>query len=456
MRQLLNKQTAIVALVGTTSLFFFGYCINRSNSFSLFIVYAILTGLFLYVFPFWKSVARPKMTFKQVLFIGLMFRLVLLFSTPNLSDDYFRFIWDGQLISNGNNPYEFKPVDQEFESPKEAVAAKDRIYNKMNSKKYYSVYPPVNQVFFGMVEYASRNNSYQFIVLLRLLLIGFDIGVVLLLSKLLKWLNKKKELIVLYALNPLVITELTGNLHFEGVTLFFALSSIWFIIQKRHIQAGLLYALAIGTKLVPLMLLPFFIFRIQWKRLVVFYSVIAVFTILLFLPFSEVNLFETMGSSIRLYFHSFEFNGSIYYLFREIGFQIYGYNQIEKIGTIGQGIVLISSIIILIKSRDRKELNSLFTNFVWMLLIFYALASIVHPWYIIYLLTFSILTNLKFPLIWSFVVVLSYYAYKDIGVVEENYWLIGAEYIILLFAIIWDLKNGRRRVTFYSKDGDPL
>ena len=91
-----------------------------------------------------------------------------------------------------------------------------------------------------------------------------------------------------------------------------------------------------------------------------------------------------------------------------------------------------------------------------MLLIFYALASIVHPWYIIYLLTFSILTNLKFPLIWSFVVVLSYYAYKDIGVVEENYWLIGAEYIILLFAIIWDLKNGRRRVTFYSKDGDPL
>ena len=97
----------------------------------------------------------------------------------------------------------------------------------------------------------------------------------------------------------------------------------------------------------------------------------------------------------------------------------------------------------------------MFIFFVWMLLIYYAVASIVHPWYIIYLLTFSILTNLKFPLIWSFVVVLSYYAYKDIGTVEENYWLIGVEYIILLFAIIWDLKNGLRGVTFYSKDGDP-
>ena len=162
-----------------------------------------------------------------------------------------------------------------------------------------------------------------------------------------------------------------------------------------------------------------------------------------------------MGSSIGLYFNSFEFNGSIYYLFREIGFQIYGYNQIENIGTIGQGIVLISSIIILIKSRETKDFKSLFTYFVWMLLIYYAVASIVHPWYIIYLLTFSILTNLKFPLMWSFVVVLSYYAYKDIGIVEENYWLIGVEYIILLFAIIWDLKNGLRGVTFYSKDGDP-
>ena len=306
-----------------------------------------------------------------------------------------------------------------------------------------------------MVAYASGNNSFQFIVLLRLLLIGFDIGVILILAKLLKWFNKKRELVVLYALNPLVVTELTGNLHFEGVALFFMLTSILFIIQKRHIQAGLLYALAICAKLVPLLLLPFFIFRIQWKPLVVFYSVIAGLTIVLFLPFSDVNLLETMGSSIGLYFNSFEFNGSIYYLFREIGFQIYGYNQIENIGTIGQGIVLISSIMILIKSRETKDFKSLFTYFVWILLIYYSVASIVHPWYIIYLLTFSILTNLKFPLIWSFVIVLSYYAYKDIGTVEENYWLIGVEYIILLFAIIWDLKNSLRGVTFYSKDGGP-
>ncbi len=444
MESLLNKQSAIVSLTGAISLFFFGYYITRDNELSLFLVYAILTGLFFYVFPFWKSVVKPKLDFKQVLVIALLFRLVLLFSTPSLSDDYHRFIWDGELISNGNNPYEFKPVNQEFDSPKHEITLKYRTYNKINSKEYYSVYPPVNQVLFGLVEYASGNNSYHFIILLRLLLICFDIGVILLLAKLLKWFSKKKELVVIYALNPLVITELTGNLHFEGVTLFFVLASIWFLIQKRTVQSGLLYALAICTKLIPILFLPLFIFRMKWKKLVIFYCVIGFVTLLLFLPFMDVNLLDTFGSSISLYFKTFEFNGSLYNVFREIGFQIYGYNQIENIGKIGQVMVLVSAVLILIKSRRNKDLKSIFKHIVWLLLIYYAFASIVHPWYIIYLLTLSIFTNLRFPLVWSFVVVLSYYAYRDVGVVNESYWLIGFEYLILLIAIVWDVNATRR------------
>jgi len=454
MQQQQNKQTFTVALTGIISFFIFGYYITRDNELALFIVYAILTGLFLYVFPFWRSDVKPKLGFKQVLVISLLFRLVLLFATPNLSDDYYRFIWDGELISNGNNPYEFKPVEQEFDNPKEAVTLKDLTYDKMNSKEYYSVYPPVNLVFFGLVEYASGNNSYQFIVLLRLLLIGFDIGVILILAKLLKWFSKKKELVVIYALNPLVITELTGNLHFEGVTLFFVLAAMWFLIQKSTVQAGLLYALAICTKLIPILFLPLFIFRMKWKQLFVFYGVIGVFTLLLFLPFMGVNLLETFGSSINLYFKTFEFNGSLYNVFREVGFQIYGYNQIENIGKIGQVIVLLSAVLILIKSRRNRDLKSIFNYIVWLLLIYYAFASIVHPWYIIYLLTLSIFTNLRFPLVWSFVVVLSYYAYRDVGVVNESYWLIGLEYVVLLGAVVWDLLNLRKKSSLRIRESN--
>jgi hypothetical protein len=40
--------------------------------------------------------------------------------------------------------------------------------------------------------------------------------------------------------------------------------------------------------------------------------------------------------------------------------------------------------------------------------------------------------------------VLSYYAYRDVGVVNESYWLIGFEYLILLIAIVWDVNATRR------------
>jgi len=461
MQGLLSKRTIIVGLIGILSLFFFGYNVTRDNELALFSVYAVLSGLFLYVYPFWKIEAKSKLGFRQILFIAVLFRVVLLFMTPNLSDDYYRFVWDGSLISNGYNPYGFKPIDQQFSSPKEEITLKDRTFKGneafpegMNSKEYYSVYPPVNQVMFGVSSVLAGDNTWLNIVFLRFLIIGFDIGVILILAKLLKWFSKKKELIVVYALNPLVITELTGNLHFEGVTLFFVLAALWFLIQKRTIQAGLLYSMAICTKLIPILFLPLFIFRLKWKQLFLFYGVIGAFTIAMFLPFYDVNLIETFGSSIGLYFKTFEFNGSLYYVFREIGFQLYDYNQIEIIGQIGQVIVLLSTIIILFKSRGETELKGVLKYFIWILLIYYSLASIVHPWYIVYLVGFSVFTNLKFPLIWSFAVVLSYYAYRDIGVVNENYWLLGVEYFVLLGAVVWDLTK-TKKLTSYPKDDDP-
>tara|TARA_B110000285_G_scaffold71667_1_gene82615 strand:- start:515 stop:1918 length:1404 start_codon:yes stop_codon:yes gene_type:complete len=454
MRRLLDRQTFIVALVGAISLFFNGYYVTRNDEFSLLIVYIILTGLFLYAFPFWKSVVKLKFEFKQVLFIAVIFRLVLLFSTPNLSDDYYRFIWDGDLISKGYNPYEHKPIDQQFESVIEKSRLECRTFNGnetfpegMNSKKYYSVYPPVNQAIFGLASFFAGDNSWLNIVFLRLFIIGFDIGVIIILSKLLLWFGKRKELIVIYALNPLVITELTGNLHFEGVTLFFILAAFWFLLVKRELQAGLLYAFAICTKLIPILFLPLFIFRMKWKKLFIFYSVIGFVTFLLFLPFTDVNLLETFGSSVGLYFKSFEFNASLYYIFRGIGFLVSGYNEIELIGQIGQGLVLLATIIILIKSRKETELKNVIKYFVWLLLIYYSVASVVHPWYVIYVLTFSIFTDLRFPLIWSFAVVLSYFAYRDVSVVNESYWLIGFEYLILLIAIVWDLRNIQKRTS---------
>jgi len=61
---------------------------------------------------------------------------------------------------------------------------------------------------------------------------------------------------------------------------------------------------------------------------------------------------------------------------------------------------------------------------------------------------------LRFPLIWSFVVVLSYYAYRDLGVVNESYWLIGLEYVVLLGTIVWDLLNLRKQSSLRIRESN--
>jgi hypothetical protein len=89
----------------------------------------------------------------------------------------------------------------------------------------------------------------------------------------------------------------------------------------------------------------------------------------------------------------------------------------------------------------------------WILLIYFAVASIVHPWDIVYLIGFSVFTGYVFPVAWSGLVFLSYMAYQNIGVVEEEPILIFIEYFIVLLAVIYDL-NQKKIISFFLKGDD--
>ena len=137
-------------------------------------------------------------------------------------------------------------------------------------------------------------------------------------------------------------------------------------------------------------------------------------------------------SSVDLYFRKFEFNASIYYLFRYLGQQISGYNLIRYIGpalaviTLGSNLFLASS-----------KIKYTFSNFAryglisWS--IYLLLATTVHPWYVITILFFSIFTDIKYPSIWTYLIFMSYvnYSYPKY---YENLWWIFLEYA---FLIIW-------------------
>ena len=138
---------------------------------------------------------------------------------------------------------------------------------------------------------------------------------------------------MLYVLNPLLVLELSGNLHFEGITFTFLLISFYFLIVNKHIFSGVSFAVAIGLKLIPLMFLPLIVYKIGLRNAFPFLFALCLSCSLFFFPFFNIHLLTNFLESIELYFHTFEFNASIYYVLRCLGEFVTGYNQIELIGS---------------------------------------------------------------------------------------------------------------------------
>ena len=133
--------------------------------------------------------------------------------------------------------------------------------------------------------------------------------------------------------------------------------------------------------------------------------------------------------SCRLWFQSFEFNASIYYLIRTIGFWVTGYNPIKWIGP-SMGILTILLLAALWYLYYRKKDLLWSTPMVYALTIYFLMSTTVHPWYIGTILALSVLTLHTYPMVWTYLVFLSYSHYSG-GWFQENYYFITAEYTIL-------------------------
>ena len=389
---------------------------------------------------------RSRLPLRWGLAAALLFRLLWLPALPALSDDVFRFRWDGLLVAQGANPFRYRPDEVVATGARAALpdpARRDRalpqlqqLYRRINSPHYYSVYPPVCQFVFGAAAGLSPTSDLGFAVCLRVVVLAAEVGVAWLLLALLPALGFPAERALRYLLHPLVIVELTGNLHFEGLLVFFILLALWLLSRGQRGASALALALGVATKLLPLLALPLLLRRLGWRRFGPYLALTAGALALLFGPFLSVELFVNISRSLRLYFRSFEFNASIYYLLRPLGFWLTGYNQIA---VIGPSLALLSGAVGLgLAWRERRpSWASLPQVLLLMLTAYYLLATTVHPWYLTLLVGLSVLSRFRFPLVWGALAVLSYAAYRT-ATYAENLWLVALEYGVVFAVLVWE------------------
>ncbi|WP_242131438.1 mannosyltransferase [Aestuariivivens marinum] len=459
----LNKQPVLLILISFILYYIFAYHLARTNYLLLLCLYFSLFAIF------YKLVSSFKNNIKTLIFIAFGFRAIFILAIPNLSQDFYRFIWDGRIILEGFNPYLFTP--ESFIGQDEFPISKaQQLFNDMGTlnASHYSNYPPINQLCFTIAALFANKSVLGSVVLMRLLIIAADFGTFHLGKKLLNRLNLPLHHIFWYVLNPFIIIELTGNLHFEGVMIFFLVLSLYLLHLGKWQWAAVVLGLSISVKLIPLIFLPLFF---QWfassslsnrtsttpvnvstnyvrdsslllrmTRLISFYAIVISVVLLLFAPFYSSEFINNYTKTIALWFNNFEFNGSLYYIAREIGYCFRGYNEIAIIGKTIPYLILLF-VLLMTFFRENKTTQQLITALLLSLSFYYFTATTVHPWYIATLLILSVFTHYKYPLVWSLIIILSYLAYLNTNKADksENLWIIALEYLIVYGVFIWEI-----------------
>ena len=416
-----------------------GYRVEQSHFGEIFLFGTVFFTLYWYIF---KNIFHQQTIF---FFLGLsiLLRLLLIFGVPNLSDDIYRFVWDGRLIINGINPFDHLP-SYYIQSGVAIPGIDQSLYEQLNSPDYFTIYPPVCQGIFAFASYVFPQSIWGSSLLMKIIFVLFETGTIILLVKLLKHFRLPSKNVLLYALNPLIIIELTGNLHFEGPMLFFLCLSLWLIVNKRWRISAISMALAIASKLLPLIFLPFLIRRLGWKKSVSYFAVTGFSLLAMFTPMFNSVFFSNFGDSLNLYFQKFEFNASIYYLLRYVGYKTIGYNLIQYLGPVLASITCLS-ILMLAWREKSKQWITLPVMMLFSISIYLLLSTTVHPWYTSLPLLLCVFTSFRYPVLWSGLIWLTYtnYSYPSY---YENLGMVGIEYIAVGVLFATEFYNH-----FYSK-----
>ncbi len=194
------------------------------------------------------------------------FRLIAWHPDPYLSNDLYRYIWDGRVQAAGINPYRHVPHDPELVSLRD-----EKIYGSMNRKEYApTIYPPGAELAFLAITRISES-----VGMMRLAMVFFEGITIYLLVRVLRARGEPDQRLLIYAWHPLTIWEFAGNGHVDALMLACLAAAILARLRGRDGWTGAALGAAVLVKLYPVILFPAFYRRWNWRMPVALASVVA-------------------------------------------------------------------------------------------------------------------------------------------------------------------------------------
>ncbi len=310
--------TRFIGLLGLEALLLVGLLVTAHwNAFSAKQMVAWAIGAHLPYFLLLLALRRTQHLFLSVAVIigaSLALRLICVAAPPRLSDDLYRYSWDGRVLLNGHNPYRHAPDAEEL------APLRDAAWRQINHPTLRTIYPPICQVTFAAIA-AATPRPFGF----KLVSALFDTAVVWLVILLAAAYIEKKgsspaapdptALLAgaAYGLNPLMCIESGMSGHIDPLALLLTLGALLWLMRGNTLRAGLLLGVAVSTKLIPLLLLPVFARRDRRA-----WVVVPLVAAALYLPF--IGAGQALFESLDVFARRWEGNAGLFAVIKS-GFQ---------------------------------------------------------------------------------------------------------------------------------------
>ncbi|MCB9664545.1 MAG: class I SAM-dependent methyltransferase [Alphaproteobacteria bacterium] len=347
-------------------------------------------------------------------------RLAVWPGAPNLSDDVWRYLWDGRLLVDGRDPYAATPREVARAAGGEGMPWPD-LWPLLNSPDHISVYPPVAQVPNAVAAWLGTTAPAQALVL-KALALGADLATVGLLIHLTARWRLPARTPWIFALSPLVLVELTGQAHTEVWALPLLLLALRLLDGGRAAAAGLALAASVGAKLVPALALPFLVRRTHGAaRGRLLGAAVAGIAVLLG-PVVLAGDGPGVLRSLRLYVRVFSFADFL----PGLASPWLGPSTGVVLGGLTAALLLL-----LAASEARPTVRSLprtlaFAWGGWLLL-----SPTQHPWYVTPVLAWTALGGLRFGVAWAALAPATYAAYWGADGIAEVPWIVTIQGLVV-------------------------
>jgi len=355
---------------------------------------------------------------------AILFRICGLFGGPIYEDDFYRYLWDAFRFAQDGTPYGVAP--EAFFADPGVPDRFQRILDQVNYPELPTIYGPVTQLIF-LLGYGLSPGS---IIALQVPLILFDLLAIGLLLRM-----APPRAVLLYAWCPLVIKEIAFTAHPDGVAVSLLLAAVVLGQRKRLRGAAVCLALAVGAKVLALLLVPFVLVRARPVHWAVFSGTLA----LLYLPF--VLQGGTDLGTLLVFAREWEFNAALFSFLKP------WMSNAAARATCGLALAVGLTWYLTVY---RRSASASVPRGDWIYGGLLALWPVVNAWYLLWLLPFAVIRPSAWAWTASVAVLLSYVTGLNLDDLQMEpfghpWWVRPVEYGLIMLAMAYDVSRRVRR-----------